>query len=414
MKLKTYTYILALLVFSSCGLEQKKQEEQIDYLFAKIEDTLDLENNNIINEFKSMDFQFENASKYELIDFKTSMLGKRDTFPALVFNKKIQIVIDEQNELSGNEKYWTGNLTEVNSLFALYQVDNVYSGAFFIDNTQYEIKNIAGQYLLLEIQQSDFIDEEEPLKIIDDNNEDDDPSSFKDSNEFIDVLVCYSKKARNGAGSTSKIKSEIGLAILETNQAYANSNVNHRVRLTGTYELDYNESGISSIDVDWIRNNTTVQKYRNQVKADVVIFIVESLSSCGRVYAIQENISKSFSPNAYGVVKRNCATGYYSFGHELGHLMGCRHNCEKDKKNTPFNHSHGYSYCGNGPNWRTIMSYRECGNKRIPFWSNPNKLYKGKPMGSSSGSCKSNNASTLNKTSLTVANFKIKNGGPNG
>ena len=32
-----------------------------------------------------------------------------------------------------------------------------------------------------------------------------------------------------------------------------------------------------------------------------------------------------FAPNAFAVVDRTCATGYYSFGHEMGHNMGLNH-----------------------------------------------------------------------------------------
>lgn len=303
LKNKFIITCFVIFILFSCNTKQNENILKHKFLFAKIEDTSDVGIKSYSKDFTAMDLQLENVHQYELINFNTALLNDKDTFPALVFNKEIQIVIDEQKELSNHEKYWIGNLSERNSVFSLYQVDSVYSGAFFFDHTQYEIKNIDGQYLLLEIQQTGFIDEEEPLNIIEGNNEDDDPSSFIDSNEYVDILVCYSKTARESTGSTSKIKTEIGLAILETNKAYINSNVGHKIRLVGTYELDYKESGMSATDVTWIRNNSIVQSYRERVKADIVIFIVENLSSCGRVYAIQENISKSFSPNAFGVVK---------------------------------------------------------------------------------------------------------------
>ena len=57
---------------------------------------------------------------------------------------------------------------------------------------------------------------------------------------------------------------------------------------------------------------------------------------------------------AYAVVGQNCATGYYSFGHEIGHLQGARHNPEADGLTLPFAYGHGFQN-NVAPRWRTIM-----------------------------------------------------------
>jgi hypothetical protein len=60
-------------------------------------------------------------------------------------------------------------------------------------------------------------------------------------------------------------------------------------------------------------------------------------------------------PNqAYSVVKTSCATGYYSFAHEIGHNMGCQHN-RKDSGAAGIN----WGYLAS--DHRSIMSY---GNTR--------------------------------------------------
>ncbi|WP_430682085.1 hypothetical protein [Maribacter aestuarii] len=90
--------------------------------------------------------------------------------------------------------------------------------------------------------------------------------------------------------------------------------------------------------------------------------------------------------------------------------MGGRHDCKNDEKPTPFDFNHGYEYCDASRPWRTVMSYSNCRSKRIPYWSNPNVTYKSIPMGNVdiSRSCKSNNSKLLNRASLTVANFRVK------
>ena len=46
--------------------------------------------------------------------------------------------------------------------------------------------------------------------------------------------------------------------------------------------------------------------------------------------------------SAFAIVDYDCATGYYSFGHELGHLQGARHDPNNDPTSTPFAYGHGY------------------------------------------------------------------------
>ena len=45
---------------------------------------------------------------------------------------------------------------------------------------------------------------------------------------------------------------------------------------------------------------------------------------------------------AFAVASETCATGYYSFGHEIGHLFGARHIITQDPTPTPFSYGHGY------------------------------------------------------------------------
>src|SRR5206468_12067967 len=76
----------------------------------------------------------------------------------------------------------------------------------------------------------------------------------------------------------------------------------------------------------------------------------------------------------------SCATITMSIAHEVGHILGARHDRSVDPNNAPFAYGHGYI---NGTKWRDIMSYEQgCdGCLRIPFWSNPRVTYKGEPTG---------------------------------
>jgi hypothetical protein len=83
---------------------------------------------------------------------------------------------------------------------------------------------------------------------------------------------------------------------------------------------------------------------------------------------------------AFVVVHHSCAALTYSIAHEVGHIIGARHDLSLDKNVTPFAYGHGFV---NGKKWRDIMSYKaSCdGCPRVPIWSNPTIKFKGDPAG---------------------------------
>jgi hypothetical protein len=138
---------------------------------------------------------------------------------------------------------------------------------------------------------------------------------------------------------------------------------------------------------------------------------------------MMDPVSASFENWAFGLVSLTCATGYYSFGHELGHNMSAHHDWFANSATTPFPYNHGYVNVDEA--WRTIMAYNsECDSHnlycdRLPYWSNPDVSYNDAPMGVPPGTstscqagdpnhpdCDADNRLVLNNTAPTVANFR--------
>jgi Metallo-peptidase family M12B Reprolysin-like len=248
-----------------------------------------------------------------------------------------------------------------------------------------------------------------------------------DSGSVIDALVVYTDDAQAAAGGSNGIESVIGEAVGWANTSYSNSAVSQRLHLAATAKVSYTESGDPVKDRRRLRSKNdgfmdSVHQLRDAHGADVVVLIVNNLSSCGKSY-IMNTVSPSFESKAFAVVKLDyCAADNYSLAHELGHIMGARHEWEKDPKTgkdsngNPILYNHGYvlrTPASPGEPWRTIMATDEgckptnC-TKRLPYWSNPAvpSPEGGDPMGVATGSKQSDDHKRLNDTAKTVANFR--------
>lgn len=238
------------------------------------------------------------------------------------------------------------------------------------------------------------------------------PSGGDNLNPTINVMVVYTDDARVASGSTTAIQNLVNLAVSETNTGYANSGVNQRISLVYKGEVSYAESGNISTDLGRLRSTSdghvdTVHSLRNTYAADLVAMVTENGGGyCGMAY-LMTTVSNAFKTNGFSVTARSCATGYYSFGHELGHNMGARHDSYVDTGTTPYAYSHGWVNVAG--RWRTIMAYNnKCADSgvsctRINRWSNPNLTYGGATTGNASTA---HNARVLNNTAATVAGFR--------
>ncbi|HEV2845324.1 MAG TPA: M12 family metallo-peptidase, partial [Thermoanaerobaculia bacterium] len=224
--------------------------------------------------------------------------------------------------------------------------------------------------------------------------------SLNKADTVYTVMVHYTSAAASASGNISGI---IDLAVAETNLGYTNSGVLIDVVLVHKSQVSYTESSNFTTNLTRYRSPSdgymdSIHTTRNSVGADVGILIVNNTAYCGLASGIGSTASTAFAAVYWG-----CATGYYSFGHEIGHLQSARHDPANDPSTSPYSYGHGYRYTGS-PRWRTIMAY-DCsgGCPRLNYWSSPLRTYNGVPMGTSS---QSDNARVLNNTRGTIAGFR--------
>jgi len=194
------------------------------------------------------------------------------------------------------------------------------------------------------------------------------------------VIVAYTRKAANYHADPGR--ELVALSIELANQTFRNSKLGHvKLQLVHAYQTDYEEEG-QHFDHLWRfadKNDgylDEIHPLREKYDADVAILIVDDPTGCGlatRVFAGADE--------AFAVVHHGCALMSYSIAHEIGHLIGARHELQVDGTMTPFPYGHGYV---NGTKWRDIMSYKEsCGGcPRLPIWSSPTLFVRGDRAGS--------------------------------
>jgi peptidyl-Asp metalloendopeptidase len=216
----------------------------------------------------------------------------------------------------------------------------------------------------------------------------------------IDLMLLYTKKT---ASRYIRDPADLlELAVEQANETFRNSGIaNVSLRLVHNQLVDYDETGSEHFDhlynlVDGKVAFKHIRRLRDEKQADIVGLIVEDPSGCGLSTRVGAEAEEAFF-----VVHHSCAAITISIAHEIGHILGARHDRLIDRNETPFAYAHGYV---NGNKWRDIMSYQKgCnGCPRLPFWSNPRVMYRGEPT----GTVANDNARVILEQAERVASFR--------
>lgn len=226
------------------------------------------------------------------------------------------------------------------------------------------------------------------------------PETGADGRTELDVIVAYTTAA---AREVDGIGALIRLAVLETNQIYATSGIPARLRLVHAYETPYEGPHDMRVDLERFtdgRDGHTdeIHGLRDAHAADLAVLIVgKDKNACGYGWL---HASEAF---AFSVVAHVCATGYYSFAHEIGHNLGAHHNPEVS---TNAVHPHGHGLCASG--WRTVMAYyaEDC-PPRHPVFSSSAPV-DGVTVGDAS---RRDNARVHRETTARASRFRSRQGG---
>ena len=226
------------------------------------------------------------------------------------------------------------------------------------------------------------------------------------STSVIDVAVFYTPNAMELAGGRAEVETLIDLAVAETNLAYETSGVKQRVALVAVEEVP-GYSGLPTPawnrdELRYLRGTTDghmddVHRIRDRVGADVVVLVSDSINGVAFRTAAT---SIHFARYAFAVVNGHPLTITRLFAHELGHVMGLRHDryvaCGAVTGDCSYSlsdvHPSGFGYVNQRlfapgapetARWKTVMAYSDqcfeaglhC--RDLLRFSNPRQTYPG-------------------------------------
>jgi hypothetical protein len=262
------------------------------------------------------------------------------------------------------------------------------------------------------------------------------------SSAVVDVLLGYTNGFATQLGGQSQANTRLVNMIAITNQAYANSSVNMRVRLVKTLQVNYADNTDNGDALEKLTGYKAgpdggeitpdpafneLRAARDEVGADLVslvrAFRTPENAGCGIAWLIgggQSGIVPGDAPFGYSVVSDGTDLDegddntYYcreeTLAHEMGHNMGQAHN-EEDSKDDDGNLSYGlheYSFGyreSSSTGFYTVMAYPQADGSQVSirYFANPSVKYQNRVTGVAG---KSDNVRSLNQSMPIIAQFR--------
>jgi len=234
------------------------------------------------------------------------------------------------------------------------------------------------------------------------------PPVSADGDTIVDVLVVYTAEARSAAGGTAAMQSTIAAAVAASNTTYSNSEINAQIRLVGSQEVSYTESGNFNTDLSRLRSTSDgymddVHTLRDTYGADMVALFINNTAYCGLAY-VMPSLNATYSGSMFSANYWYCTALNLTLAHELGHNMGAQHDSGNAGSSGLYAYSYGHHFPQGSGGSRSVMAYNIGGEWRRSHFSNPNVNYSGNNQ--ATGTATANNASTLNDSMPFIAEFK--------
>jgi len=352
------------------------------------------------------------AGKSVAVKINRGRLRSGRFFVSLPGGVSYEAVRELHQDLGNGRSSWVGHASgEPGSTVVLGVSGNAVAGSFSHNGKLFKLEPRAnGNHVVSEVKPTVPAPELDPIEVADTisataNSTTSASVAADSSDSVIDVLVAYTPAIQATYG-TEGADALIIQAVAEANQAYANSKMTTRLNLVRSVLTNYIEAGDMGTDLSRLRSTTDgfmdeLHTLRNNYRADLVSLIANEPQSCGIAYRMT-TLSSSFASSGFSVVHHGCATGYYSFAHEIGHNQGAHHDYANATGTAIYPYAYGYQ----DPlsRLRTIMAYNCPGGcPRVQFFARGDNPLNGVPTGDASSAA---DAVAIDQTAPTIAAFR--------
>ncbi len=273
-------------------------------------------------------------------------------------------------------------------------------GYFVADDVRFEILAMNSEYSVMAgVNPSFFADKTECIDLPDVQNSSKPQKQAAASRSgeacVIRVLFLYTQAAVDSFGVLG-LNDMAHMGITQTNQAFANSQVTDVCVARANFRpwAGFDEDPDDPFgDMQNLLTDNNVAQWRQTDLADVVCLITSADYTDGTLGLsgvmpdpstpglFVSNLGNPMFNLSFMIVEGGSFNANYTFSHELGHLMGCRHQtCTTFQRNGcddggAAEHGHGWGHrrcwlCG-WKNYSTLMHQLRGGNKRLLRCSNP-------------------------------------------
>lgn len=203
----------------------------------------------------------------------------------------------------------------------------------------------------------------------------------------IDLLVVYPPSARRLAGGHRAMRALVDHDVAATNDAYLVGGAKQRLELAAAMEVDYRYKGMFTALDDLHETGTglrdAVDELLANYQADLVYLHLGNAPS--GLISPAGVATPFYDPARENIARLAYTVGYSSvFAHEIGHIMGLKHERADNNTNMPFPYSHGYVFEDpSDPDARLCTTMAAVG-PCLPRFSNPSQNYpdeEGVPLG---------------------------------